>query len=107
MSDAVSGLIDALERIAALLRGRGERHWLAWIERDIALIHKGDAYGIEHFLSAYGGMGSFNDFYLCPENKDLHISEPEVGPVNTRFSELRSRAYDLASGLQRELASET
>jgi hypothetical protein len=29
-----------------------------------------DFYGIEHFLSAFGGMGSLGDVYICPEHDD-------------------------------------
>ena len=24
--------------------------------------------GLDHFLLSFGGMGNFNDVYLCPEN---------------------------------------
>jgi hypothetical protein len=50
---------DALNAMHDLLGALGEQHWRAWIAQDIDEweSHK----SVSHHLSAYGGMGSFND----------------------------------------------
>jgi len=100
MSDHVSRLTRILEKIVELLRTHGEQHWSEWLARDLELIRMGDAYGIQNLLSAYGGMGSFTDLYLCPENGS-QIAESEVRPVNKKLRRLASQAYDLARQIER------
>jgi len=100
MADLTVRLLSTLEQITSLLRKYGEEHWLQWIVRDVTLIREGDSHGVEHFLSAYGGMGSFNDLYLCPENGH-RIERSDVEPVNKELRSLVSQAYDLARHLQR------
>lgn len=96
----VARLDATLEEIVALLHAHGEEHWSAWLAGDLERIRKGDAYGIEHLLSAYGGMGSFSDLFLSPENGS-RIAASEVGPVNERLRRLASRAHDLARAIER------
>jgi hypothetical protein len=48
--------LDAMHR---LLMQAGETHWAAWIER--AMREWRESRAVKHHLSAYGGMGSFND----------------------------------------------
>lgn len=57
MGPKTARLVGLLERLAPLL----SNHWREWIEKDLAEIRAGDFYGVEHFLSAFGGMGSIND----------------------------------------------
>jgi hypothetical protein len=95
-------LISILEQIEHLLVTHGEQHWSAWITRDITVIKKGDAHGIVHFLSAYGGMGSFNDLLLCAANGH-RIDEMEVSGVNDTLSALRSEAYILAKEIEHKI----
>jgi len=95
-------LISILEQIVHLLVTHGELHWSAWIARDIATIKKHDSYGIVHLLSAYGGMGSFNDLWLCAANGH-RIDDPEVIEVNDKLSALKSEAYTLAKDIEREI----
>jgi ABC-type transporter Mla MlaB component len=92
-------LISILEQIEQLLVAHGEQHWSAWIKRDLTAIKRYDAHGIAHLLSAYGGMGSFNDLWLCAVNGH-RIGESEVIEVNDKLSALRSEAYTLAKDIK-------
>jgi hypothetical protein len=64
------------------------------------LIRKGDIHGIQHLLSAYGGMGSFDDLFLSPEN-GTQISASEVSDVDERLKRLSSEAFRLAREIER------
>lgn len=72
-----------------LLRDADEKHWATWLEKDRELIAKGDFYGVEHLLQAFGGMGSFNDFGLAESGKDAKLCA------------LRNTIYDYATALKR------
>ena len=95
-------LIGILKQIEHLLVFYGEQHWSTRINQDITAIKKGDAHGIVHLLSAYGGMGSFNDLWLCAANGH-RIDEMEVSRVNDTLSALRSEAYTLAKEIEHKL----
>jgi hypothetical protein len=56
---------------------------------------------VEHLLTAFDGMGSFNDLYLCKANGHA-ISENEEFEVNANLNRLSSRLYDLAAQPKRE-----
>jgi hypothetical protein len=59
----VERLAGLVEKWAALLRKyHGENHWVKWLEGDARLLRISDFRGVEHLLSAFGGMGSINDF---------------------------------------------
>jgi hypothetical protein len=88
-------LIYALDETVALLRSYGEKHWAEWLAGDRASIANGNAGGVTHLLSAFGGMGSFNDLFLSPANGH-YLSEADVSATNARLNELRARLYDLA-----------
>jgi hypothetical protein len=101
MSSGIASDLEAtLEEIVQLLRTHGEQHWRAWISRALGLIRAGDFYGVELFLSAYGGMGSFTGLVLCPE-KGHTITNSEVGSAHDALRQLSSNAWDLARGIQR------
>ena len=93
-------LARVLDEITDLLARHGENGWREWIARDAGLIRADDFAGVEHLLSAYGGMGSFTDLFLSPLNGHK-ITEAEIEPVNERLRTLSSRAYDIARELQR------
>lgn len=93
---------ETLESLANLLRTHGVTHWASWVETDLALVKKGDAYGLTHLLQAFGGMGSLNDLVICPENGH-HISQSQVKAVNDRLSALTSSAHTLATSILRGL----
>ena len=66
MEPETTELVDTLAEAIALLRKHGVAHWANWLEKDKRLIGCSDFYGIEHLLSAFGGMGSFNDLRKRP-----------------------------------------
>lgn len=92
----VARLLATMEEAAALLRAHGQPGWATWLERDLYRIADGDRGGIEHLLSAYGGMGSLNDVVLMPTDGDPFGDE--------RLSVLRSAMFADASALLRHLS---
>ena len=95
-------LLTVLSETIALLKKHGETHWAQWLEKDKALIEHSDAAGLDHLLSAFGGMGSLNDVFICQSN-DHDITEQETSFVNNRLYALRSRLYELAEEAQKEI----
>ena len=52
--------LEALKAEALLLESQNETHWRTWILQDIN--EWNERHSVSHHLSAYGGMGSINDF---------------------------------------------
>jgi hypothetical protein len=76
-----------------LLDEVGETHWAAWLETDI---HEWRASsGTAHHLSAYGGMGSFNDVLLLAANGH-NVSAQQEPWANTVFEWLKACCHHLA-----------
>jgi len=98
--DPKEELATILVEITALLERHGETYWREWLAGDAQLIRQDDVTGLEHLLSAYGGMGSFTDLVLSPLNGHK-ITQAEGESVNDRLHALASRAYDIARELQR------
>jgi hypothetical protein len=73
--------------LAQRLERRGDDQWATWVRKDARLIGRGDAYGLTHFLGAFGGTGSLSDALYD----------------DTETSALASRCYDLAAKLKREV----
>jgi hypothetical protein len=65
MTTKLDELREILNEIILLLESDGEEHWSRWMRQSRSRLLKSDYSGIEHFLSAYGGMGSFNDLVIC------------------------------------------
>ncbi|MCB1939991.1 MAG: hypothetical protein KDE64_12430 [Rhodocyclaceae bacterium] len=105
MHPEIQELAKLLERIHLLLAKYGEKHWSAWLARDARLIRNLDLYGVEHFLSAFGGMGSINDLVLHPIN-DHQNREGEIDAANIELGTLLEEAYKLGKKLYAEKASE-
>lgn len=99
MEDKIQQLINLLEDAVQLLQSHGINHWADWLSEDITDLKKNDLRGIEHLLSAYGGMGSLNDVVIWPENGDK-IQKSEVQKVNKHLSELRTAIYVLAKQIK-------
>jgi hypothetical protein len=100
----IQALAELIEKAQALLTKHGEKHWASWLEQDTRRIRNLDLYGIEHFLSAFGGMGSINDLVLHPINGHL-IQESETDAANTELANLLNRASALAKKLYSEEVS--
>ncbi len=104
MGTKTDELITILAETIILLRKYGVSHWADWLEKDMMLLEKSDFYGIEHLLSAFGGMGSFNDLYICQENGHI-IEKEETVLVNDKLFRLNSSIYGLAETIRKEVYS--
>jgi hypothetical protein len=71
VSDQQPGLIPALDEAIEILSAAGEEHWQRWLEEGRSMVLAGDPNGTTHLLRAFGGMGSFNDLVLTPDNGHL------------------------------------
>jgi len=84
---------QALTALEYLLDKVGEKQWRDWLRQDMVLWKsKRD---VTHHLSAYGGMGSFNDVWICVQNghKVTKIQEPWA---NNLFELLKGLCFQLA-----------
>ena len=81
----------------ALLEAHDQSHWARrmWDARELLRIS--DFRGINHVLSAFGGMGGLGDIMLTGRE---NIED------NKRLGELSSRAYELADAIRREVERE-
>lgn len=104
MHPEIQALAELLDRAQELLTKHGEKHWASWLEQDARRIRNLDLYGVEHLLSAFGGMGSINDLVLHPINGHL-IQDSETDAVNTELGNLLDKAYRLAKKLYSEEVS--
>ena len=85
-------LCALLRELSDLLESHGEDHWAASLRKDERIVAARMEAGLVHFLSTFGGMGSFNELYLHPRNGH-RIDEDQVGSVNARLERLREQAY--------------
>jgi hypothetical protein len=99
-----SRLENLLDEAVALLEKHGETYWAAWMATCRRTIAAGDAYGVDYLLSAFGGMGSFNDVLLLRANGNT-IDESEEAFVNTRLEELRTDIWSDATEIRRSIDS--
>lgn len=105
MGQKTQELICVLADLALVLEGDGEAQLAVSIRRMQARLIDSDYAGIEALLSAYGGMGSFNDLVLgqCYEGGKFSWKVGHVA-LNERFSALRSRAWALANAIKGDQA---
>lgn len=87
MGSKTQELIQILGEIIFLLEKEGETHWCGWMRKTKERLEGLDYSGIETLLSAYGGMGSFNDLIVDPKHQD-------------NFEALRTRAWELAEEIK-------
>lgn len=71
-------LIKKLDEIAPLLTSEGHSQWAEWMLKAAATLKNEDFQGIRKVLSAYGGMGSFNDLNL---NERTSLLREEIGDL--------------------------
>ena len=103
MDSATEELIRTVSQLAELLEGDGDRRWSSWIRRVESRLKKSDYSGLGYLLSAYGGMGSFNDLVLGQsQNAGKYAWKNGHVELNERFDALRSRAWDLAHHIQKQ-----
>ena len=70
MNTEIETLTSMLDEAVELLQKHGITHWAHWLKKDSQFIRNLDFYGVEHLLSAFGGMGSINDLALVEPSKD-------------------------------------
>ncbi len=100
MDPDVIRLADALDDLASFLVAHAEPTWGEWIAKDASSVRRGDGYGVTHFLSAFGGMGSLNDVAFHPMNGNA-ASIPEAEELNRQLRNLVSKAWTQADALRR------
>jgi len=88
-------LLATLRQLVELLKTHNERQWAFRLGGDLERLQEGDVSAVDHLLSAYGGMGSLNDLYLCEENGHK-ISGVETQEMNERLRELTGTIWQLA-----------
>jgi hypothetical protein len=96
----IQKLSGALQRTVALLQKHGERRWAFKLEGYLEFLRAGDLAAIDGLLGTYGGMGSFNDLYLCAQNGH-QLEVTETTSVNQNLSRLRSEMWELATEVRR------
>ncbi len=92
---------EGLEALYLLLDKSGVNFWRDWIGQDIRLWEENKS--VEHHLSAYGGMGSFNDVVICTENKH-YISKIQEPWVNRLFDCLKSLCWCTAKSVNNQVS---
>ena len=102
MGQRTEELIDVLDQLIKVLESDDEIHWSRWMRKAQAYLIDSDYYGITYLLSAYGGMGSFNDLVLG-QNANAGAFAWSLGHVdiNDNLQALRHRAAQLALEIQR------
>ena len=99
MENDLQRLATMLEKFATFLREHGETKWSEWVTGDAERVRSGDYYGVEHFLFAFGGMGSINDLtFPIPGGMGYR-------PFGKSVTNLVEPAYALAQEIQRRRAS--
>lgn len=83
----------SLQAMGRLLTAVNEMHWANWIREDINRWQNDR--DTSHHLSAYGGMGSFNDVLICRANQH-NIMEAQEPWIGTLFNWLKEVCYYLA-----------
>lgn len=106
-------LREALAEVGQLLQDFGEEHWLAWFARCQVALDASNSAAFNQILSAFGGMGSFNDLVLHRRGQELRSSvevalegrgwSKEERAANYRLGELRTVIWTEATALRAEL----
>ena len=79
----------SLEVLSKILQEENYDHWATWMQEDLKFWENNK--DVEHHLSAYGGMGSFNDVVIGSSDNE-GIWKGQI------FGHLQSVAYNLAKG---------
>jgi hypothetical protein len=90
MKDYYKSVLDSLYD---LLDSTGVTFWADWIGQDIRLWEQEKS--VVHHLESFGGMGSFNDVWICAAN-GRSIQGWQEPWANTLLEELKSLSYLLA-----------
>jgi len=94
---------ESLQAMEFFLKEVGEEHWLKWIEKDLdEWVSKRS---VTHHLSAYGGMGSFNDVVICRAN-NYAIPDGADSWADPIFSWLKSLCFFFAKNPEKDFTLE-
>ena len=91
-------LISVICETSAWLKHAGAEYWPDWLDEIAERMRVGHRGAITALLEGYGGMGSFNDLYLCSHNGHRVLPADEEA-VNERFDALRAELYKRATSL--------
>ncbi len=80
--------------------------WEQWLRKARAEIVAGDAHGLAYMLSAYGGMVSINDLYICPWNGHP-VAEGRWERVTDLHDEITEAIYEDVTALIRYYEEDT
>ena len=97
----VDSLVADLGESIDILRTAGDDHWSSWLERGRRHVVAGDAYGLDYLLSAFGGMGSFNDLILSQSDTDPN--RERLQQADARLMDLRESIWQACTELKRQL----
>ncbi len=104
-SERSERLLVNVERARDLLAGVGVTRWADWMDAVLRELLAHDAHGLDRLLSAFGGMGSINDFVITTMNGH-RVEGAKMAAVNQEFGALRSDMYADASALRMALSRE-
>jgi hypothetical protein len=93
----------ALMATKRLLCAVGESYWAQWVQDSVDRWR--DTHDTSHHLSGYAGMGSFNDVYICRQNRHT-VTELQEPWVNALLLWLRAICFFLAKQPDRSFAAE-
>ena len=93
MGTKTEQLIQALDEAIKILIEYNETHWKQWLLDAKHRLLNSDYSGIEKMYSAFGGMGSFNDFVLREEKNDKS--------ANTQLRQLQKMIYELVVDIRK------
>jgi hypothetical protein len=92
-------LVHKIRELESLFRSYAIDHWADWLEQVARLISSDDLEGIDHLLSAYGGMGSMSDVFISRQAGDP-VEARDTSRVNSEVRALRSSIYELATSIR-------
>lgn len=102
MGPKTNELIEVLDQLTSLLESVGEKHWRKWVSQASRRLSNSDYSGIEYLLSAYGGMGSFNDLVICQKKSHSTLQSTEwYQEKDNQLNSLRSTAWELTTQIKR------
>ncbi len=101
MGPITKELIDVLTELEKILFEQKEDQWHKWILGSKKRLLASDYSGIEKLLSAYGGMGSFNDLVVgyYQVNK-ITKQRKDYREANQNLDILRTKAWNLATKIK-------
>lgn len=101
MGPKTQKLLIVLDQLIEILEHDGDTHWSQWMRSTRARFLASDDSAITCLLSAYGGMGSFNDVVLGQSRvHGVFAWKPGYVELNEQFDTLRAEAAQLAKAIR-------